>query len=648
VGGNILRESLEKKSGVSKKFLLYLLDFLAVIIAYVLANYMQYNSISADVFGLIIVPMFFRLLIVACVYLLVFKLFRLYDSVWQYAGIYELSQCVMAVIMGSILSVAIDQIGVYIVKISGIPSLFVNIQASIYIYSTLLMITFIGGTRLIYRANARKDKKGVDFNGKIIDKRVMIVGAGSMGMIVAEDLQAHGYRLGRPVVMVDDNINKQGKNLRGIPIRGGCENIPELAKQYKIDEIILCIPTSTSERQIEVIKIAMETGCSLKTSPTLLEMSGESNSRQKIRDVQITDLLPRPEVKLDTNVCEYLKDQVILVTGGGGSIGSELCRQAALYDPDKIIIFDNYENNAFTLKNQLEQEYKGKPQIFIRIGSVQDAGRLREVFEEFHPDVVFHAAAHKHVPLMEDSPCEAIKNNIFGTWNTAQTAMDFGIKKFIILSTDKAVNPANVMGATKRVTEKIIQYMDKHTTGTRFAAVRFGNVLGSNGSVIPIFKEQIQRGGPVTVTDAGITRYFMTIPEAAQLVVQAGGLAKGGEVFVLDMGEPVKILTLAENLIRLSGFTPYLDIDIQFTGLRPGEKLYEELTLSEELEGRKMTANNKIFVTTPINFNEQELLNALEELRGADSQNARQILKKVVPNFVEQGECVPCEMSQKN
>lgn len=634
----------KKKDGVSKKLLLYLFDALAVNISYILANYMQYNSSNSNVFGTIISPMTIRLFIATFIYLLVFKLFGLYDSVWQYAGIYELSQCVMAVIMGSIVIIGVDRIGVYAVKAFGMPEIFVYIRASIYIYSTLLLIAGVGGIRLLYRAIARKEKEGIDFSRKKVDKQVMIVGAGSMGMIVAEDLQVHGYRLGRPVVMVDDNINKQGKRIRGIPIRGGCENIPELAKQYKVDEIIICIPAASSERQIEILKIAMETGCTLKTSPTLLEMSADDNAKLKVRNVEITDLLPRPEVKLDTEVCKYLKDQVILVTGGGGSIGSELCRQVALYEPEKIIIFDNYENNAFTLKNQLEEMYKESPQMIVRIGSVQDLARLHEVFEEFRPDVVFHAAAHKHVPLMEDSPCEAVKNNIFGSMNTAQTAMEFGVKKFIVLSTDKAVNPANVMGATKRVTEKIIQYLDKHTTSTRFAAVRFGNVLGSNGSVIPIFKEQIEHGGPVTVTDAGMTRYFMTIPEAAQLVVQAGGLANGGEVFVLDMGEPVKILSLAENLIRLSGFTPYVDIDIKFTGLRPGEKLYEELSLPEEMGGRQMTANNKIFVTSPIDFSEEELLKALEELRCVNKGNVRQLLKKIVPNYTEKGESPPCEI----
>jgi FlaA1/EpsC-like NDP-sugar epimerase len=636
----------EKSSAVSKKVLLFGLDALAVNSSFFLAVYMfnlnSYDSVLSALVS-IVAARYLRMIFITIAYILVFKLFGLYDSIWRYAGIYELVQILLAVIMGGIVSTGIDRIG-NALNIYGM----VNSPGPVYINSTLMVVGLVGGVRLVYRAIERKGEKGASFEKTTKDKKVMIVGAGSMGMIVAEDLQAHGYRLGQPVIMVDDDINKQGKRLRGIPIRGGCENIPELAKQYKVDEIILCIPNASADRQIEIIKIAMKTGCTLKTAPSLLEMSGDKAAMKKIRNVEITDLLPRPEVKLDTDVCEYLKGKVVLVTGGGGSIGSELCRQMALYEPEKIIIFDNYENNAFTLKNQLDDQHKNSTHALIRIGSVQDAVRLREVFEEFHPDVVFHAAAHKHVPLMEDSPCEAIKNNIFGTWNTAQTAMDFGVKKFIILSTDKAVNPANVMGATKRVTEKIIQYMDKHTTGTRFAAVRFGNVLGSNGSVIPIFKEQIEHGGPVTVTDAGITRYFMTIPEAAQLVVQAGGLAGGGEVFVLDMGEPVKILSLAENLIKLSGFTPYVDIDIQFTGLRPGEKLYEELTLADEMEGRQMTANNKIYVTSPVAFDEDEFLEVLGELRSVDTDNARILLKKIVPNYIESGACKPCDNSPES
>ena len=326
----------------------------------------------------------------------------------------------------------------------------------------------------------------------------------------------------------------------------------------------------------------------------------------------------------------------MLVTGGGGSIGSELCRQISKYNPKKIIIFDIYENNAYVLKNQLDSHYNGSPEVYIRIGSVRDKSRLEEVFDEFHPQVVFHAAAHKHVPLMEDCPGEAVKNNVFGTYNLAETAVEYGVERFVSISSDKAVNPTNIMGATKRVTEMIIQYFErKCQNSTKFAAVRFGNVLGSSGSVIPLFTEQIKNGGPVTVTHPEITRYFMTIPEAAQLVVQAGGMATGGEIFVLDMGDPVKILTLAENLIRLSGYKPYVDIDIVFTGLRPGEKLYEELTLEAEFSQRKMTANNKIFVTAPVDIDDKLLVHHLKALKEAKPEQIRDLLKATVPNFHE-------------
>ncbi|MGN1168835.1 MAG: polysaccharide biosynthesis protein, partial [Acutalibacteraceae bacterium] len=473
----------------------------------------------------------------------------------------------------------------------------------------------------------------VPLNNKKLE-RVMIVGAGDMGMIIIKELEANGYKKGKPVVAVDDNPLKKGQSIRGVPVKGNCSEIVELAEKYKIDTIIICIPSASDERVNEILHTCVSTGCHLKISPSMLEMV--ENTDPKVRDVNISDLLSRPEVKLDTEVCKYVTDKTVLVTGGGGSIGSELCRQISKYKPSKIIILDIYENNAFVLKSQLDRHYSGDTEIIIRIGSVRDETRLREIFEEFHPDVVFHAAAHKHVPLMEDCPKEAVKNNVFGTYNLAKTAVEFNVERFVSISTDKAVNPTNVMGATKRVTEKIIQYFErKCNNSTKFAAVRFGNVLGSNGSVIPLFTEQIKNGGPVTVTDPEITRYFMTIPEAAQLVVQAGGMAQGGEVFVLDMGEPVKILTLAENLIRLSGYRPYVDIGIEFTGLRPGEKLYEELALEAEISSRKTTANNKIFVTAPVEMDDELFEKQLESLKNAEPQQIKYILKSIVPNYHE-------------
>lgn len=465
------------------------------------------------------------------------------------------------------------------------------------------------------------------------NKRIMIIGAGDMGSSIIYEMSISGYKFGSPVVIVDDDESKLSSSIQGIPIAGTTKDIPAIVKKFGVNEIVFCIPSASASRKREILEIAMGTGCDLKTAPNIDELTGVRDKvSEKIRDVDVLDLLARPEVELDTEVCKYLTNQTILVTGGGGSIGSELCRQIARYAPEKIVIFDIYENNAFTLKNSLDSRYCGAPEIEIRIGSVRDVARLREVFEEFHPSSVFHAAAHKHVPLMEDSPYEAVKNNVLGTYNVCLCANEYGVQNFVLLSTDKAVNPTNVMGATKRIAELTVQHFSKISKGTKFAAVRFGNVLGSNGSVIPIFKEQIKQGGPLTVTHPDITRYFMTIPEASQLVVQAGGLAKGGEIFVLDMGEPVKIVSLAENLIRLSGFEPYKDIEIQFTGLRPGEKLYEELSLEEEMDGRRKTQNDKIFVTAPIPFDDKLLENEISLIPNLNPSETREFLKRLVPN----------------
>ena len=539
----------------------------------------------------------------------------------------------MATAIGGISGIAVDLI---LSSIGGAASELKNgcFDAYFYVFGTLVAIVLVAGMRVIYRLVRRYYRERSLKNEEKLD-RVMIVGAGDMGMIIINELEVNNYAKGKPIIAVDDNPLKVGKRIRGIPVKGTCDQIPELAKKYNINTIILCLPSVDSERQTEILRIAVKTGCKLKTSPSLLEMTDTSQGG-RIRDVNITDLLSRPEVELNRDVCSYLKDQVVLVTGGGGSIGSELCRQVSKYHPKKIVVFDIYENSAYLLKQQLDAYHKGNPEIDIRIGSVRDQTRLREIFDEFHPSIVFHAAAHKHVPLMEDSPKEAVKNNVFGTFNVASIAVEYNVKRFVNISSDKAVNPANVMGATKRITEMIVQYFErKCKNSTIFAAVRFGNVLGSSGSVIPIFTEQIKNGGPVMVTHPEITRYFMTIPEAAQLVVQAGGLAKGGEIFVLDMGEPVKIVTLAENLIMLSGYKPYTEIEIKFSGLRPGEKLYEELVLDEESSERKMTANNKIFVTKPVDMDDELFEKELEKLKKADVNEVRGIIKEIVPNFKE-------------
>lgn len=622
------------KDMFTKQVLMVLYDIVAVNLSYFLAQLslstLTENS-NIDFWMKVFAE---RALPVTIVFFMLLNAFRVYSSMWEYAGIRELSNICASVFIGGLSSVAIDIVmSSFGFSISKVPNGCFNMY--VYVFGTILAIIFVGGMRLMYRLIRRQMRMRSMHRQKKVD-RVMIVGAGDMGMIIISELGASNYSNGKPIVAVDDNPAKIGKRLRGVPVKGDCNEIPQLAERYKIDTIIVCIPSAGTERQTEIVKIAVSTGCKVKTAPSILEMA-EGVSKNKIRDVNISDLLARPEVKLDQHVCNYITGQTVLVTGGGGSIGSELCRQIAKYRPKKIVVFDIYENNAYMLKNQFDSHNKDKTEVHIRIGSIRDELRLREVFEEFKPTVVFHAAAHKHVPLMEDSPKEAVKNNIFGTYNVAKTAIDFNVKRFVSISTDKAVNPANVMGATKRVTEMVIQYFQRKCGGsTLFAAVRFGNVLGSSGSVIPIFTEQIKEGGPVTVTHPDITRYFMTIPEASQLVAQAGGLAQGGEIFVLDMGEPVKILSLAENLIRLSGYKPYSEIAIEFSGLRPGEKLYEELALEEESNERRMTANNKIFVTKPLEMDDGLFEQKLEELKAAKEEDIRRLLKEVVPNYVEQ------------
>lgn len=554
-------------------------------------------------------------------------LFRLYKSVWTYAGVKEIVNCTAAALADTVALYLVDKIIFNIIlKFSILP-----------LYAYVLDFVFIVFCTCLPRIGYRIMRNSVNnYNSRQLKndnrRRVMIVGAGYTGNSVIDEIISNQWKIRIPVVAVDDNPAKRGKRLQGVKIAGNCSQIPELVEKYAVDEIIICMPSAAKARQNEVTTTALSTGKTVKTTPSMQEILEDGTKTRKIRNVEITDLLARDEVKLDIKVCRYLIDQTILVTGGGGSIGSEICKQCARYNPKTIIIFDIYENCAFELANELKEMYGDNINIQVRIGSVRDIGRLEEVFEEFHPDVVFHAAAHKHVPLMEDSPCEAVKNNVFGTYNVAVTADKFKVPKMVILSTDKAVNPTNVMGTTKRITEIIVQYMNEISNNTQYAAVRFGNVLGSHGSVVPIFKKQIENGGPVKVTHPDITRYFMTIPEAAQLVCQAGGLAKGGEVFVLDMGKPVRIMDLAETIIRLSGFTVD-EIGIEITGLRPGEKLYEELSMDSELETREKTANEKIFVNQPMVIDKKQFEKMLDSLRDIDDSNVREKLQEIVPNY---------------
>ncbi len=466
--------------------------------------------------------------------------------------------------------------------------------------------------------------------------RVLIIGAGCAGEMVVKELEKNPQLNKKAVAIIDDDITRIGDQVSGVDIVGTRNSILKIVKLYKIDEIIFSIANISKKGKKEIIDICKNTNCKIKTIPGIYEIIDGKVDIKQVRDVEIEDLLGREPIEVDFNLMgSYIQDSTILVTGAGGSIGSELCRQIANIRPKKLIMLDNYENNLYSIQQELIRKYGDSIKMIAVVASIREQKRMEKIFDKYRPEVVFHAAAHKHVPLMENSPGEAIKNNIFGTLNVAMLSSKYNVKRFLLISTDKAVNPTNVMGATKRAAEMIIQSLNEESK-TEFVAVRFGNVLGSNGSVIPLFKKQIEEGGPVTVTHPNIIRYFMTIEEAVGLVIQAGGMAKGGEIFVLDMGEPVKILDLAKNLIRLSGFEPDVDIKIVFTGLRPGEKLYEELLMSEE--GLLDTKHKKIFIGRPIDFDKNDLQKYLIELRNIvleeDDELMEQAMKNLVPTFI--------------
>ncbi|MEQ2697379.1 nucleoside-diphosphate sugar epimerase/dehydratase [Hungatella hathewayi] len=550
---------------------------------------------------------------------LVFTIFRLYSIMWSNAGIVELESIVAAC-------------GVtFILQIIGMKFLNIEVPRSYHILWLLFMTSVVGISRMSYRALRMA---GRHLGRKREDAvRIMIVGGGQAGTLLIKELNNSEKVPGIPVCIVDDDRNKNGKYISGVPIRGTREEIPELAEKYRIDEIYIALPTVTGVERKKILEICQQTKCSLKILPGLYQLMSGEVSISKLRDVEIDDLLGREPIKVNLDeIMGYVKDKVVMVTGGGGSIGSELCRQLAGHGVKRLIIFDMYENNAYEIQQELKRNCPELDLVTL-IGSVRNTNRLNSVFETYRPDVVYHAAAHKHVPLMEDSPNEAIKNNVIGTYKTARAAMKYGTKHFVLISTDKAVNPTNIMGASKRLCEMVIQ-MCNSKSSTEFVAVRFGNVLGSNGSVIPLFKKQIENGGPVTVTDPDIIRYFMTIPEAVSLVLQAGAYAKGGEIFVLNMGEPVKILDMAENLIRLSGYEPYKDIDIVFTGLRPGEKMYEELLMAEE--GLQGTKNSRIFIGKPIEMDYgkfEQQLSELDEAAWKETSEMRDLVQKIIPEY---------------
>lgn len=548
----------------------------------------------------------------------IFYTFKLYSILWKSAGIREGIRIIQAGCLASLIQVA----GMAMLELK-MPRSFFCIYAVILIGSELLLKSFY---RCSYFPIELKKRKR--------ENRCMIVGAGKAGTMVMKEIVTSREVTGSVCCFVDDDKNKQGKYLNGIPVYGGRLEIPKLVERLNIKTILIAVPSIPASERKEIIEICQSTKCYIKILPGMYQlMNGDVISCQ-LREIQIEDLLEREpiQIKLD-EVMKDVSGKVILVTGGGGSIGSELCRQIADYSPRLLIILDIYENNAYAIQQELKRE-KPNLNLLVLIGSVRNTSRIDSIFEQYKPDIVYHAAAHKHVPLMEESPNEAIKNNVFGTYKTALAAAKYGTKRFILISTDKAVNPTNIMGASKRICEMIIQMMNRNYK-TEYVAVRFGNVLGSNGSVIPLFKRQIAEGGPVTVTHPEIVRYFMTIPEAVALVLQAGVYAKGGELFVLDMGKPVKIHDLAKKMIELSGFKPNVDIVIKFTGLRPGEKLYEELLMYEE--GLQKTNNKLIYIGKPIEFDDDKLKKQLEILYFAatqDDEKIKDIVQEIVPTYV--------------
>ena len=557
------------------------------------------------------------------IYIGTFKIMGVYKNMWRYAGIEDIFQCLKASVAGNAIFLLV--------------TLLFRIPVRYYVYPVVFPVSSFCtmAIRIVYRAiliiGDKNQKKLSHYTN------IMIVGAGQATVAILNEISRNNPNNYLVKCLVDDDETKIGRTINSVKVVSSSEEIPAMVKKYNIEEIILSIPSIDKENKKRVLDICADTKCKLKILPEVYSLlTNDNNILDKLREVQVEDLLGRDPISLDCTLTKnYIHGKTILVTGGGGSIGSELCRQIAIYSPEKLIILDIYENNAYDIQQELIRIYNDRLNMEVEIASVRDKNKLNQIFRSQKIDIVFHAAAHKHVPLMEKNPEEAIKNNVIGTYNVVQAAHKYKVKKFVLISTDKAVNPTNVMGATKRIAEMIIQSYNKHSE-TEFVAVRFGNVLGSNGSVIPLFKEQIKTGGPVTVTHEEITRYFMTIPEAVQLVLRASSMAEGGEIFVLDMGEPVKIKDLAYNLIKLSGLEPEIDIDIVYTGLRPGEKLYEELLITHN-DIQIKTNIDKIFIERPTGFDENELFQLILELeKAADNLDIDRIIlliEKLVPTY---------------
>lgn len=619
-------ETFKSLKSKYRKYLLMIADLLLVSVCYLTTWIMLMGRISLVQYlpTLMISWVGFML----C-FFVTFWIFGMYESLWRYAEAHEFFKCCLATLLAAGIFFVVS-----IVMLQP-PLVPLRVPYSVYGIASLLAGMSTLYLRMFYRAY-RHTKTG----GKISSgaKKVLLVGAGETGMVVIQDIKRAPDSQYDIVCVVDDDPNKIGRMVQRIKIEGSTKDIPKLVEKHGIQVIILAIPSATNKQKRRIANLCAKTKCQLKKVPDLYAFVTDTAGTDivsQLHSVSVEDLLGREVIDIAKNPAAYLVGRTVMVTGGGGSIGSELCRQIAACKPKLLVVVDIYENNAYAIQQELVRKYGIKLNLHVEIASVRDTNKMEHLFDRYRPEIVYHAAAHKHVPLMEDAPEEAVKNNIYGTWNTARCASKFGAKRFVMISTDKAVNPTNVMGATKRACEMVVQCMNQ-ISQTEFVAVRFGNVLGSNGSVIPLFKEQIAGGGPVTVTHPDIIRYFMTIPEAVTLVLTAGEMAHGGEIFVLDMGEPVKILELAENLIRLSGLEPYKDIKIEFSGLRPGEKLYEELLMNEE--GLKKTPNEKIFIGEPIDVSPTYLFNFLDEFKsiayGNESDAVVKKLHELVPTFI--------------
>ncbi len=614
----------QKKRGdyiwMKRAILLLFLDIISILVSYLAALLLRFDFVYSNIPRQYLEGYFWSMPYWTVITVVVFYGFRLYHSIWRFAGLDEAKRIIWSYIVLIFLYTA------------GIFAMDLRMPRSYFFIGYVFSILMTTALRFAYRLIRSVTKNRENDNNAAVE-RVMIIGGGQAGQVLIRELQTSSHLHSKVCCVIDDNPNKKGRLLEGVPIVGNRYDIEEKVKEYGITRIIYAIPATTGANRKAILNICKNTGCKMQTVPGVYQLLNEEVSVTKLRDVEITDLLGRAQVKVNNSeILKSLKGKVIMVTGGGGSIGSELCRQIARSEPAALIIFDIYENNAYTIQQELKRKHP-ELNLITLIGSVRNTRRVDSIIEKYRPEVIFHAAAHKHVPLMEDSPNEAIKNNVEGTYKVAQSAARWGVKKFVLISTDKAVNPTNIMGASKRLCEMVVQMMNRQSD-TDFVAVRFGNVLGSNGSVIPLFKKQIAEGGPVTVTDKRIIRYFMTIPEAVSLVLQASYYAHGGEIFVLDMGEPVKIDDLARNLIRLSGFVPDDDIKIVYTGLRPGEKLYEELLMDEE--GMQETENELIFIGKPIEMDDEDFKHKLELLdkeSRAESDKIKEIVAEIVPTY---------------